>query len=240
MAKVNQHISQLNNEGYSIVLDVYSESEIFEIAKVIEEKDLNSNSILKSKDLFAIRELLNEIPELDKLIFNEKLKTLIGAFRVDSKFFLSKAIYFDKPEGSNWFVAYHQDLTINVVEQKEIEGFKNWTNKRGQIGVQPPTEYLDRTITIRVHLDDTDDTNGALRVVPESHLNGVVRTEERSQNSKEFTCEVKSGGVMLMKPLTFHASSKSSGQSNRRVIHLEFCDKQLPKELNWKERLEIV
>lgn len=237
--KVNEHISQLNNEGYSIVSDVYSESEILEISKVIEEKELNSNSILKSKDLFAIRELLNEIPELNKLIFNEKLKTLIETFRVDGKFFLSKAIYFDKPEDSNWFVAYHQDLTINVSERKEVEGFKNWTNKRGQIGVQPPTEYLNRTITIRIHLDATDINNGALRIVPESHVNGVVRTESRTENPKEVICAVKRGSVMLMKPLTFHASSKSTGKRNRRVIHLELCDKELPISLQWKERLEI-
>lgn len=235
----NENISQLTKEGFSIVADVYSKQELGIISKLITEKKLKNSTILKSKDLFAIRELVNEIPELARVLFNENLRRLLTKLHQESKLFLSKAIYFDKLEGSNWFVAYHQDLTINVVEQKEIEGFKNWTNKRGQIGVQPPTEYLDRTITIRIHLDDTDETNGALRVVPESHLNGVVRTEERSQNSKEFTCKVKSGGVMLMKPLTFHASSKSSGQSNRRVIHLEFCDKQLPEELNWKERLEI-
>ncbi|MEP3210845.1 MAG: phytanoyl-CoA dioxygenase family protein [Maribacter sp.] len=240
MMKVNEHISQLNNKGYSIIPNVYSESEIFEITKVIAEKELDSNSISKSKDLFAIRELVNEIPELARVLFNKNLRRLLVKLHQEGKLFLSKAIYFDKLEGSNWFVAYHQDLTINVIEQKQIEGFKNWTNKRGQIGVQPPTEYLDRTITIRIHLDDTDETNGALRVVPESHLNGVVRTEERSQNSKEFTCEVKSGGIMLMRPLTFHASSKASGHSNRRVIHLEFCDKPLPEELDWKERLEIV
>lgn len=236
----NENILQLNKEGYSIVKDIYSQSELDRISKLITDKELNNSSILNSKDLFAIRQLINEIPELKGALFNSKLKELLNDIHSDGKLFLSKAIYFDKLEGSNWFVAYHQDLTINVVDQKETEGFKNWTNKRGQIGVQPPIEYLNRTYTIRIHLDDTDETNGALRVVPESHLNGVVRTEERSQSSNEVACNVKSGSVMLMKPLIFHASSKSSGNSNRRVIHLEFCDMQLPQGLNWKERLEIV
>lgn len=200
---------------------------------------MDSNSALKSKDLFAIRQLLNETPELTKLIFNKKLRALLNEFQTDGELFVSKAMYFDKPEGSNWFVAYHQDLTINVSERIEIEGFNNWTNKRGQIGVQPPTEYLNRTITVRVHLDNTDRTNGALRIVPESHKNGVVRTENRADSSKEITCDIKRGGVMLMKPLTFHASSKSSGESNRRVIHLELCDKELPASLKWKERESI-
>lgn len=236
----NENILQLNKEGYSIVKDVYSQSELDRISKLITDRELNNSSIIKSKDLFAIRQLINEIPKLEGVLFNSKLRGLLNDIHAEGKLFLSKAIYFDKLEGSNWFVAYHQDLTINVVDQKETEGFKNWTNKRGQIGVQPPIEYLNRTFTIRIHLDDTDETNGALRVVPESHLYGVVRTEERSQSSNEVTCNVKSGSVMLMKPLIFHASSKSSGNSNRRVIHLEFCDMQLPQGLNWKERLEIV
>lgn len=235
----NEHLSQLNKEGYSIVPDVYSESELAKISKVIAEKELNSDSIMKSKDLFAIRQLLNEIPELNELIFNEKLRELITSFQAESNFFLSKAIYFDKPADSNWFVAFHQDLTINVSNRKEIEGFINWTTKRGQLGVQPPTDYLNRTMTIRIHLDDTDETNGGLRVLPRSHKNGVVRTEDRTVDSKEIICDVKRGGIMLMKPLTFHASSRSIGENNRRVIHIELCDKELPAPLKWKEKKNI-
>ena len=235
---LSKHVSQLLREGYSIVPEFYSESEMSQISGLIAAYKLENSSVLKSKELFAIRQLLNEIPELRSLIFNENLNSLIREFQSDNEYFLSKAIYFDKPKDSNWFVTYHQDLTINVSKRTESKGFVNWTNKRGQLGVQPPTEYLNRTITVRIHLDETDNTNGALRVIPKSHTQGVIRTEV-TKNLREVVCDVKRGGVMLMKPLTFHASRRSSGKRNRRVVHLELCDKELPSPLQWKERQAI-
>jgi hypothetical protein len=49
------------------------------------------------------------------------------------------------------------------------------------------------------------------------------------------TCAVPKGGVMLMKPLILHASNKSTSERNRRVIHLEFSDIDLPDGLDWRE-----
>jgi hypothetical protein len=38
------------------------------------------------------------------------------------------------------------------------------------------------------------------------------------------TCTVKRGGVVMLKPLTVHASSKVRGPAPRRVIHIEYAD----------------
>ncbi|MGB1031883.1 MAG: phytanoyl-CoA dioxygenase, partial [Flavobacteriales bacterium] len=116
------------------------ESETSQICELISRKEVIGASVMKSKNLFAIRQVLIELPELKQLILNKKLKSLISELRGESQLFISKAIYFDKPENSNWFVPFHQDLTIHVTERTDTEGFKNWTNKRGQIGVQPPNE----------------------------------------------------------------------------------------------------
>jgi len=229
-------ISQLDQEGYAILPAVYSDTEVNQIGQLLSDKEPKGSSVLKSTQLYAIRQLLIEVPELWPLLLNDKLRSILSVLQSDSSFFLSKAIYFDKPADSNWFVAYHQDLTINVEENNEVDGFKNWTNKRGQIGVQPPVEYLNSTVTVRVHLDDTDEKNGALRVVPRSHSKGIIRQETTGPRQNEVSCSLKRGDVMLMKPLTLHASSRSFGTSNRRVIHLEFCDMELPKPLRWKEK----
>ena len=42
---------------------------------------------------------------------------------------------------------------------------------------------------------------------------------------------------MLMKPLLLHSSNKSISQNDRRVIHLEFCNKDIPME--WLEKKVI-
>jgi len=167
------------------------------------------------------------------LIFNTSMNQLIQDVG-GSDFFLTKAIYFNKPKTSNWFVSYHQDLSISVEEKHEIEGFKNWTSKRNQVGVQPPLEILENIITIRIHLDDTTKDNGALKVIPREHTKGVTLTKEL-QKDNEVVCSVKKGAVMLMKPLTPHASNRTTNDKQRRVIHLEFSNKHLPAPMKWLE-----
>ncbi len=229
------HLSQVDSEGFSILPGVYSKKEVSSMTELIESKELNSTSVLKSKQLFAIRQLLLEIPELKPLIFNDVLKSLLRNYENGKPYFLTKAIYFNKPKSSNWFVGYHQDLTISVSQKKDCSGFINWTSKRGQLGVQPPLEFLENTLTVRIHLDETNESNGALWVIPQSHLHGIIRVSEQSDKTAEICCNVSSGGIMLMKPLTLHASKKSNGLVNRRVIHLEFCAMPLPENLAWKE-----
>lgn len=55
----------------------------------------------------------------------------------------------------------------------------------------------------------------------------------------EKICEVKKGGILIMKPLVLHSSRRTENQKNRRVIHVEFCDESLPNGLEWKEKIEI-
>jgi ectoine hydroxylase-related dioxygenase (phytanoyl-CoA dioxygenase family) len=226
---------ELINNGFSILDDVYSTSEIEEIIKCIENQKKEGETFLKSTELFAIRQLLNTIPNLKKLLFNKNLIELLSTL-FDSTFFLTKAIYFDKPKESNWFVPYHQDISISVNKKLNLKGYKNWTFKKGQYGVQPPNKILEDTITVRVHLDKTDSNNGALKVIPNSHLNGVIRinSNEFNTNNEQF-CEVEKGGIMLMKPLLFHASNRSDNSNKRRVIHLEFNKRDLPDPLEWLE-----
>ena len=95
----------------------------------------------------------------------------------------------------------HQDLTISVSQRKEIAGFGPWTVKQNQFAVQPPVDLLAGNFTVRIHLDDTDADNGALKVIPGSHLNGLRRSETIDWNSSgEKVCLVSAGGIMIMRP----------------------------------------
>jgi ectoine hydroxylase-related dioxygenase (phytanoyl-CoA dioxygenase family) len=237
---MQKYQSELLRNGFSIIPEVFSETEISKIVHCIESANSNSDVFLQTKDLFAIRQLLKHIPELQPLIFTANFKNILLGLNGEDCF-LTKAIYFDKPEKSNWFVAYHQDLSISVSNKKETTGYQNWTKKRGQIGVQAPKEILESIFTIRIHLDDTNEQNGALKVIPKSHSNGILRLDSLNLESKQETfCSVEKGGIMLMKPLLFHASNRSTGNRQRRVIHLEFSNRELAEELDWAERLDIV
>jgi len=232
-------INQINNEGFAIINNVYNENEIKKLISLIEdvtENDSENATFRKSQDLFAIRQFHKEVPETLDFIFNENLKTIIES-NFGKGYFITKSIYFDKPEKSNWFVAYHQDLTISVDQKTEVENFENWTVKQNQFAVQPPKEILEANFTIRIHIDKTTKENGALKVINNSHSKGILRIENLDfENEKETICEVEKGGIMIMKPLLFHASNKTTNNERRRVIHIEFSKQQLPSGLEWSEK----
>ncbi|MDX1909383.1 MAG: phytanoyl-CoA dioxygenase family protein [Bacteroidia bacterium] len=231
------HQQALSENGFSVIHDLYTTDEINHILAAIHHADTAKDTFRKSADLFAIRQFFKELPETVELVFNDNLKETIRQV-VGDNFFVVKSLYFDKPETSNWYVAYHQDLTISVDKKLELDKFGPWTTKQNQFAVQPPIEILENIVTIRIHLDDTDEQNGALRVIPTSHLKKIYRPETINWDLEtETTCCVRQGGIMLMKPLTLHSSGRTTNHQKRRVIHIEFSSMELPSALQWAERL---
>lgn len=234
---LDHHKNSIQENGFTVINNVFSEEEIKKIGEIIQNIDTSKETFRKSEDLFAIRQFLKEIPQVRELVFNENIKNIITEI-FGEKYFVVKSIYFDKPERSNWYVAYHQDLTISVDKKTDLPGFGPWTTKQNQFAVQPPIDILENIFTIRIHLDDTDEYNGALKVIPKSHAKGIYRPETIDWSVEtETICRVHKGGIMLMKPLLLHGSNRTTNGKKRRVIHIEFSDRQLPKELKWSENM---
>lgn len=228
----------ISEKGFEVIKGIYSDEEVRKILEVIDQADSDKETFRKSEGLFAIRQFLKEIPETIPFIFNEKLQQVIREL-FGADYFVVKSIYFDKPPGSNWYVAYHQDLTISVNQKTEIPGFGPWTVKQNQFAVQPPLSVLENSFTIRIHLDDTDEQNGALKVIPGSHTKQIYRPETIDwERETETSCRVPKGGIMIMKPLLLHSSSRTTNNQKRRVIHIEFSNQELPGEMEWAERME--
>jgi ectoine hydroxylase-related dioxygenase (phytanoyl-CoA dioxygenase family) len=227
--------SQFDKDGFMVLDAIYSSNEIEELISLINSADDSKATFRKSAGLFAIRQFLKEIPDAKALILNQRLREVIN-LHFGADYFIIKSIYFDKPQQSNWFVAYHQDLTISVGQKTETKGFGPWTEKQDQYAVQPPLDILNSIYTIRIHLDDTDKENGALKVIPGSHCKNIYRPETIDWTKEtEVTCDVKKGGIMIMRPLLLHSSGKTTNNNQRRVIHIEFCKQSLPPGLNWSE-----
>jgi ectoine hydroxylase-related dioxygenase (phytanoyl-CoA dioxygenase family) len=151
-----------------------------------------------------------------------------------------RALAFDKSQAVNWLVPWHQDLTIAVREQIAIPGFGPWSVKDGVPHVQPPVEWLELMLAVRLHLDDADETNGALRVLPGAHLLGRLspaQIQTLRQTRPEHLCRARAGDALLMRPLLPHASSRSLTPRSRRVLHLEYAARPLPGGLSWHETL---
>jgi len=215
-----RHINEVNASGFSILSDIYSQEEIEKIIGVIDDADISGDKFRKSANLFAIRQFLKEIPDVSSYIFNAQLKDIIKTV-FGRDYFIVKSIYFDKPGASNWFVAYHQDLTISVTDRIETVGYGPWTVKQNQFAVQPPLNVLENIFTVRIHLDETNEDNGALKIIPGSHNKGIYRPETINWGSeKEVSCNLPAGGIMLMKPLLLHSSARTVNENRRRLFIL--------------------
>lgn len=224
-------LSTFQSKGYQIVNGLYTPGQILNITQVLEGLDLERE--------FGVRRILRLYPDLAKMVITPQLSGLVR--RIQPKAQVIRSIYFNKPPLANWIVNWHQDLTINLKHKKIYPGFKNWRVLADRVVTQPPIDVLKNMFTLRVHLDQCTEQNGALRVIPGSHLEGVidVRNGIGKNQAKEQICEVSKGGVLIMKPLLLHSSRRTDNLASRRVIHMEFSDFQLPPDLDWLENIPI-
>jgi hypothetical protein len=108
--------------GFATIENVYTTAEVEFILQHIRQANTDKETFRKSADLFAIRQFLKEVPSSLDTILNDNLKKILKGLFGD-KYFVVKSIYFDKPQTSNWYVSYHQDLTISVDKKKDLDGF---------------------------------------------------------------------------------------------------------------------
>jgi hypothetical protein len=221
------HKEILERNGYCIIAPFLNQCQVTELLAMLQP--LESASA-------GIRDVLRKTPALKEFVQSDAVRVLIhDLLGIPAR--MVRGIYFDKNRDTNWKVLWHQDRTIAVREKSETDGFDLWTVKDGIPHVRPPEEYIKRMLTLRVHLDECNEGNGALKVVPGSHHQPLPDSKviELAKNSAVAVCDVPAGGVMAMKPLLAHSSSAGSNPSHRRVLHLEFSPDALPDGLEWYE-----
>lgn len=169
---------------------------------------------------------------------NQLRGQLVAAGLLPPRCVTVQCTYFEKSRDRNWLVAPHQDLSIPVAARIDSAAVTGWSEKDGLLFVQPPVFVLESLVALRLHIDDCHADDGALKVVPGSHMHGRLtesdRTALRAQHG-EVLCPVEAGGGMAMRPLLVHASSKASGTSRRRVLHFVFGPPGLPAGLAWPD-----
>jgi ectoine hydroxylase-related dioxygenase (phytanoyl-CoA dioxygenase family) len=175
-------------------------------------------------------------PVVRELAFDTRLldlaKAVLGPSAVPFR-----ATLFAKTEGTNWLIPWHQDTALPLVEQFDNPDWTSWSTKAGIHYAHAPSWALSRVVALRVHLDPSLSDNGPLRVIPESHRTGVLSDREVLDYVQEHpatTCITDRGGILAMRPLLIHASSKSETETPRRVLHIEYAD-----DLNLKPGIRL-
>ena len=143
---------------------------------------------------------------------------------------------FDKSPARNWALGWHQDRTIPVRERREVAGFRQWTVKSGIPHCVPPFEILERSLTLRIHLDPAGRANAPLLVAPGSHRLGPVPESEAAASAGRLgahACLAEAGDVWAYSTPILHASERARAAGRRRVLQLLYSADPLPGGLEW-------
>lgn len=234
-ARAAGYAAAVERDGFAVVEGVLDADAVGRLVAEIESIEPGGAISRRAGRAYGVRNLLSVLPSARRLADGVELRSLVAPVLGEGARAV-RGIFFDKHGGANWKVAWHQDLTVAVRERAAVEGFGPWTVKAGVPHVQPPASVLEGVLALRLHLDDADESNGALRVVPGSHKHGRLGPHA-AQRLKErhgvVTCAVVRGGAMLMRPLLLHASSAAAEPSHRRVLHFEYASSDLPGGLRW-------
>jgi ectoine hydroxylase-related dioxygenase (phytanoyl-CoA dioxygenase family) len=232
--KAQEHC-ELLEKGFLVVPHVFN-LEKLEHLKTQVSSVAGTKGIRRRGGTYAIRNLLEACPAVRRLGNSSQIRSLVNPVLGDNAFPV-RSLLFDKTADANWLVPWHQDLTICVAEKRDVPGYGPWSIKAGQWHVQPPIAVLDSMLSVRVHLDPCDESNGPLRVIPGTHNQGRLNPTEirwAEKLSGSSVCSVESGGILLMRPLLVHASSAARNAVHRRVIHIDFANCDLHGGLIWQ------
>ena len=176
------------------------------------------------RDKCAGKRCLLDLPLVQKTAAILK-QELIATGHLDAPTVAIQAIAFNKTTVTNWKVAWHQDLMFPFANRIATSAFDLPCIKDGIHYARPPLAVLKQMLAVRLHLDDCDETNGPLRVSPGTHHLGIVKTGEIQEilsRHGETNCLAEKGEVLLMRPLTLHASSQASEPKHRRILHFVY------------------
>ncbi len=197
-SRLANFVNKVKYKGAATFNYVYTQREIRKLKSQLDK-------YFKKPFADAYPNLFEQAPALKDLIFNKNIHRIIAALGSDAQ--LIKATYFWSPKAADKHLTWHQDLS-----------FKSRSIKKGKESV------LQNIFSIRVHLDDTNQKNGALKLIPGSHKK-ILNAREIAlitENSIPQIGEVQAGGVQIIQPMILHAITSNHQQKNRRLIHLEF------------------
>ena len=218
--------AEIAEQGFAITNGIFSSAEISALEKELQLADLPRSraGIRHAMRNSAVAKTANH-PRLLGIA-----RAVLGIEAVPYR-----ATLFDKSPVSNWLVTWHQDTALPLREKRESAGWGPWSVKDNVIYAHAPAAVLSDVLALRLHLDDSGADNGPLRVLPRTHTLGVLSDENMMALAAEIPaveCLASLGGVLAMRPLLVHASSKSRSERPRRVLHIEYATKiEIAKEM---------
>ena len=147
-----------------------------------------------------------------------------------------RAVVFNKTEANNWGVPWHQDRLIPVAARREVEGFHNWSQKAGVWHCEPPLDFLNQLLFVRLHLDSTEADSGPMEIALGSHHAELIpsaASDATAATRETELCTAQRGDLLILHMLTLHRSRPAIQPSARRTLRIDFAKATLPTPLEW-------
>lgn len=206
----------VTQEGYGLTPAVFASGEVLDLLKKLDDEKL-------PRTRAGVRHAMRS-NHVVRVARDGRMMRLAQQL-LGPKAFPFRATLFEKLSDANWLVGWHQDTALPLRGRREVSGWGPWSLKDGVNYAHAPPAALAKILALRVHLDDSMLENGPLRILPGTHTRGVLSDAEISVISNRTTsidCLMTLGGVVAMKPLVIHSSSKSQSLKSRRVLHIEY------------------
>ena len=210
-------LDSLQKDGFAILPPLFSDDRVRDLLKQIDQAS-------PPRSRAGIRHALALEPI--KRIANERTLIELAREALGPEAFPFRATLFEKSPMANWLVVWHQDTALPLRNRSNVPGWGPWSIKGGIDYAHAPAVALSKVVALRVHLDDSTARNGPLRVLAGTHNLGILsddKIQELVQAIPHLDCVCGKGGVLAMKPLLVHASSKSQSEMPRRVLHIEYA-----------------
>lgn len=209
--------NDIERTGYAVVPGIFTKEVLDDLLQRI-------NKLAPRRSRAGLRHAMS-LPPVGDLARHPQMidlaREVLGAHT-----FPFRATLFDKSPAANWLVVWHQDTALPLRERSEVAGWGPWSVKEGIAYAHAPAAALSQVLALRVSLDDSLSENGPLRILPETHTLGVLSDDsihELAARIAPVDCVVPKGGIVAMRPLVVHASSKSQTEIPRRVLHIEYA-----------------
>jgi ectoine hydroxylase-related dioxygenase (phytanoyl-CoA dioxygenase family) len=214
--KVSWH-KTIKENGFVILPGLFSQEYLDRLLQ-----EINESAPRRSRA--GVRHALGLAPVAELSQQPEMIELARGVLGPDA--FPFRATLFDKSPTANWLVVWHQDTALPLRQRVELPGWGPWSVKGGIAYAHAPATALTRVLALRVSFDDSTVENGPLRVLPRTHTMGVLSDDsihELAARISPVDCIVPKGGVVAIRPLVVHASSKLQTEMPRRVLHIEYA-----------------
>jgi len=179
MDRTQVNCLEFETAGFTVMKSAVASEQIDQLTVLVE-------SARGGKTAAGLRNLLVRSPEIRSFAQSGSIfkmaQQLLGGKPIPVR-----AILFDKTPASNWYVTWHQDLSIPVKERFECEGYGPWSVKDDVVHVQPPAAILEKIVSLPIHLDPCSEKNGPIMIARfQTELSNIPRKYNGSKLHGSF------------------------------------------------------